>query len=751
MTRLNALLLAAAGLCLLFPATSDAQRILRVHALIEESRGEASLIDTTLLHRLLSVRPGQRYEASAVERDLAALLATGLFDTHPYATRAAAQPEPGGIVLYYYLRPNPRVTGYAFPGAKSVPFERLREAVSPLMPIGQIYDSTAGQRAVRRLAGALEEADVAAGVDLPAIDSAGVVTFVVREHHVNRIRLDWIGTPTCREGPLLDRIPLRRFATLRPRLLLEAQLELEATGLFESVVVSREPPDRVGLADITISLKPRSAPAPKRREDLGLLDPGGVAQATKWVAPLRIEVPFDLTTPRTEMEIRRLAAEGTAESLLAAALAALEREDPEAALVYAQEGARVGGAEASVAGWAARLRCRTISGARGPYGTGPAADTPAERARKAFAVAEACLAELCDRMGCRPAAPASMRALAAAASMAPIPLAVDSAAYADAFDEATDMLLEQADAAVARSCLAEIEELVLSRELLRAFDRSIPRAPEPMRPFGEVAFGNRAVLEGLLGWRKEDRSSADCAYLLGLLALGRSFAETGLGAEGAAQARAYELGGAAHAAALSLSLLREASSSPDRERFGGLLWLQSLAALLVNPLGVMETGFARLVCDTKVAPPEPLVYAAVGPEGFAAGAGDAARLETARRLAAALQAEGSVRGLRLACLALLWAGDHKAARGVLEQWLEPAAPEAASTGAVAGLVALRSGEPDRAVEAFRRSLRALDRAVPEPDGNSKPLPRAEIVRLLGCALLAAGDTEAAASAFGVAG
>jgi len=720
--------------CALLCAPALAQRVQSVRVSLGT---DASGIDTSLLARLVELRPGARYVPEVAAGDMQRLVQLGLFS--PDSPGPTLEGAAGGVRVTYLLTPNPQVTSYRFEGAQSVAEDRLGFALAPVFPPGLVFDASAGQRARDALLKVYREAGVSAEIDLPAVTSAGEVVTRVTEHRLNRVQVSWSGPRLTTNAAIESLAALPRFQPIRLTSLEDARARMLATGILETCTLHESQPDEFGLVDVVVEVKARSLPSPATAADVSLIDPAAVAAVVKGPTPLRLKVPLRLSVPLTPNETRRLAASGEAVDLLAAAVGALDNGDAEDAKKYATEGARLAGDAGAVCPWWVSARCKVLRGAA--VAVPPAGDPalsspdPVDGALNAFAAAEARLAELCDALGCRPPAPASMRGLALALAAAERPMVPDTAAYAAAFTDATTKLLGLADLGTIWRCRGEIGELIEARETLREFDRQVPSAPEPLPAMAELAFGSPRIWAALAAMREQGGVEAD--YLLGELALGRSFAAAQSDTD-ADPGNAYELGGPRAAARLAARLLARVAASPDAARYPDLSGLRALAALLADPPSTPNGDFPALIADPATRDPFSLLYGAAGEDGLLGSRPSEERSQVAHALAAALAGERSERALCLACLALVWGGDLGAARQMADRELLPRFGDSPDALAVAGILSIRGGDYPAAAAGLQRAM-----SLQRDDAKRKHLSR-----LLGCALVAAGDQAGAAEAFG---
>ncbi len=722
-----------------------AQRVARVHLEVQAPAGRPPSLDETLLRRLIELRPGALYSSERADNDLASLLGTGLFDPLPGRWGCQCEMTDAGAVVYYRVTANPLVASYSFPGANRVPTADLRRAAETVFPIGSVYDITRTTRLAQALDRVYEEADFAASFDVRPCER-GVVTVRIAEHYLDRVQVDWLGPEVCETERLVEALDLPRFAPIVPSSLKRAEERLQGSGLFEEARVAAGTPGPGGLVNVTVSLRPAALPAPPTAADRALLDPRGVIARLKWAAPLRLEVPLDLTPPVAAGALRRLAASNQPRDLAAAALAALDLGHNDEALAYARAASGASPPASQPLDWVARTRCAVIAGETPTLDGAPSSPRQVEAAKLAFATAEARLAILCEDLGRRPEAPASMRRLAGAAAAGSVPTGLPTEPYASAMQRATELLTGLENPADVRACLPEIEEILLSRELLREFDRTLRDAPDPIPPFHASAFGSSAVLAALMEWRASERASAEASYALGLYVLGRAFAETRLGRSVAAGVKCYEVGGPVSAAFLAERLFAEAARLPGAEALSDLATHQALAVLLTGPSAARDPEFARLLLDPTCHAAEALVHAAVAPDGYWGIASAEHRRTSAFELAENLASARDVGRGHLGVLALVWSEDLEGAQALAEQTLTGLGDRTPEESAALGLLALKRA----AVGEGRELLSAAERWLGEAGAGTVFEPSA-LSGLLGCVRLAAGDVAGADRAFGIGG
>lgn len=718
-------LLVCLTLVALCAAPASAQRIASLQILTRtDELGRGPELDHGILGRMLEARAGGRYSPAVAARDLARLVATGLFSAE--GSDYWVEPAERGVVLTYALQPNPVVATYEYGRASGVGREELDQVAMRIYPVGRIFDATRRVYAADAIREVFETADISVDVGLPAVDRTGCVRFPIVEHRVRSLLVQWVGPPLLRDGVLWDVLSLHPRGALRPSMLEQGRQRLSASGLLESVSLAISTPDALGFVDVRVNLDARSLPAPSSRSAMALMDPALVPQCVAAVQPLEVSVPFDLTPPVELKEVQERAATGDLEAVVEAALACLEEGDYRLAEALCERAL----AADDATGWV-RVRLATIVGqAPGPLPE-PGPDlAPLERARLAFAVAEAEVRRLAETLGLAPQHPASMRDLAALLVDARPGLAVDSRPYAAAMARATEAVLGLEDPASMRAALPLIEELLVSREYLRSIDRQLSSAPAPLPPFTSIAVGNRRILAALLAWRREEGASPRPCYALGMHALGRAFAAAQDPAV-TQSAGAAALGGVREAARLAAVELARVEVLDPKGYWPGLTDYRALAELLADPGNAAEGVFPELLCDESIAHPEALLYAAAGPEGLLASGPTEVRIEVGRALAARLEPRRP-RGPELAALAQVWTDDLEGARTTLDR------AQAASDGAsptvarIRGLIGLRSGDLGEAM----RMLTA---------GSTPQAPDL----LLGATLYAAGDIDAAARAYGL--
>ncbi len=724
-----------------------AQRVASVELRIQPPAGKAPDLDEVLLRRLVRLRTQMQYSDAQADADLASLLATGLLDPTPGRWGCRWELAPEGAVVHYWVTVNPVVTSYSFPGAHRVPTRDLERAAASVLPLGSIYNINRTVALIDALEGEYAKADLAASVSVRPCNQ-GSVTAVVTEHYLDRVQVEWLGPEICDTNRLVDALDLPRLTPLVPSSLVRAEEYLRGTGLFDQVRVEAGEPSGIGLVNVTVSLRPSALPAPPTAADRALLGPRRVIGSLKWAAPLRLDVPLDLSPPLTPGALRRLASSDRAQDLGAAALAALDLGLDEEATAYARAALRADPASSDPLEWCARVRCSVLVGETPSLDVVPSSPRPAQAAKLAFAVAEVRLAALCDDLGCRPPPPASLRDLAAAAAEGSAPTGLPTKPYAAAMRSATELLLGLESPDDVRACLGEIEELLLARELLREFDRGLRDAPDPLPPFHASAFGNSAVLEALADWHTSDRSSAGPSYALAVYVLGRAFAETRLGRSVAPGGKCYEVGGTVSAALLAERLLAEADRLPDATAIKDLATYQALAVLLTGPAAARDPEFARLLLDPRCHVPEALVYASVASDGCWNLAPAAHRQASAQALARNLGEAGAPAAGRrhLALLALIWSGDLEAAQALADSAYATAATRTPEEQVALGLLALKTGAETGDVETLLSAERLLVSAEAAGVFDPKALGS-----LIGCARLAAGDIAGADKAFGIPG
>lgn len=393
--------------------------------------------------------------------------------------------------------------------------------------------------------------------------------------------------------------------------------------------------------------------------------------------------------------------------------------------------------------WIRELRIDTpfdLTPGPGPATTAtPAPETPLARFVTAFARAHEETARLAEALGCKPGGSATLPDLARALAAHDAAAKAPSADYAAAMDEATDALLGLRAPEDVLACLNEREELLMAREVLRAFDRDLPSAPRPLPSIESVGWGSSECLQALLAWRKGQPDSAAASYALGVLALGRALAARRVPDDSPDGARCYELGGPLAAARLASRCFAD---MPSRTR-GSLAeqypLYSSLAALAICAASPGEEGVrsaAQILGRSRPDDSEALVYAAVGEGGLLADATQ--RRQAARRLALGLLEfaedgpDADTEMARLACLALLWGGAATEAEALARERLAVAAQPTPEDLATRALIALQLGRPAEAIAVL------------------EPAPQVEDLRaLLGAARLSAGDRAGAAEAYGV--
>lgn len=360
------------------------------------------------------------------------------------------------------------------------------------------------------------------------------------------------------------------------------------------------------------------------------------------------------------------------------------------------------------------------------------ADEAAERARAAFGSAREALRSLCLDLGLSPEPEASLLALARSAASGRIASDLSTSGYARAMDAATEAVLGLREPGAVLACLAEREELLLAREALRGLDAVMVEAPAPLPPFEACAWGDSATLEALLLWRARQPDSPQAAWALGTTALGRCLATRATADDSPDGARCYELGGpteAARTAGRMLALVARLEPGDVTLRWPLQPALLFLATCATDP---DERGLALaagLLVRPGISRPEALVHAVVGEGGLAGER----RVEVARGLASALLEFAdptATEPARLASLALLWAGMPAEADALAREHLS-SGPLDAAARALAALGCGRTSEARTLLE-------------PHAEGGE-----AALAPLLGYCLLAEGDIEAAASAFGL--
>jgi hypothetical protein len=372
-------------------------------------------------------------------------------------------------------------------------------------------------------------------------------------------------------------------------------------------------------------------------------------------------------------------------------------------------------------------------------GAAAAPDTALGRFQTAFARAEEETARLAESLGCKPDGPATLPSVARALACRRGTGTVGSEDYAAAMDEATDALLALRASDDVLASLPQREDLLMAREVLRAFDRGLASAPRPMPSIESIGWGSTECLEALLAWRKREPDSAAASYALGVLALGRALATRRVSDESPEGARCYELGGPVAAARLASRCFAEVPSRAHGNlsvQFPLYASLATLASCAGSPGEEGARSAAQMLGRARPDDADALVYAAVGEGGLLAD--ETQRRQSARRLALGLLefAEDGPRAdtqmARLACLALLWGGAEKEAEALAQERLAPAAQPTVEDLATRALIALHLGKPAEAVAVL----------------ESAPLSE-DLRSLLGCARLAAGDRDGAAEAYGV--